>query len=56
MYETISDNRKSLKSDEKCFLFHVKSSFSFLDSYIFVLNFDHIDKRFDKKAMVKFKI
>ena len=41
---------------KNAFYFSVKSSFRFLDSYIFVLNFDHIDKRFDKKAMVNFKI
>ena len=26
--ETISNNQKPFKNDEKCFLFHVKSSFS----------------------------
>ena len=37
--ETISDNWKPFKSDEKCFLFHVKSSFCSLDIYIFALPF-----------------
>ena len=37
--ETISDNWKPFKNDEKCFLFHVKSSFLSSYIYIFILIF-----------------
>ena len=30
---------KPLENDEKCFLFHLKSSFGFQDIYVFVLTF-----------------
>ena len=47
---------KTIKNDEKCFLFHVESSFLLWDIYIFVQLFGHVEKRLDKKAMVNFKI
>ena len=47
---------KPFKNDEKCFLFHVSSSFHSCDIYIFVLTFWLLEERFDKKAMVNFKV
>ena len=38
-FETIFVNLMPLKIDEKCFLFHLKSSFRSQDIYIFVLTF-----------------
>ena len=47
----------SFKSDEKCFLFHVKSSFRFQNNLNFCPNFfGHVGKRLDQKGKVNFKI
>ena len=48
--------KKLFKNDEKCFLFHVKSSFCLWDICIFILTFWLYRKRLTKKAMVNFKI
>ena len=48
---------KALKSEEKVFIFHLKSSFCSQDIYIFVLTILVIlKKRLDKKDKVNFKI
>ena len=55
-FEKTSDNWKPYKIDEKCFLFHVKSSFCSQDIYIVVLTIRSCRKRLDKKAKDNFKI
>ena len=41
-------------NDEKCFLFHVQSSFCCQDIHIF--DFGYIEKQLGKKAKVNFKM
>ena len=36
-FETILGNWNLFKNDEKCFLFHLKSSFRFQDIYVFIM-------------------
>ena len=54
--KTISGNWKPFKNHERCFLFHLKSSFCSWDISIFFWNFGHVGKLLDKKAKVNFKI
>ena len=56
MSETISDNWKPFKNDEKRFFIWCYKLFSFWDIYIFVLTFDYVEKRLDKKVKVNSKI
>ena len=59
--KTISENWKPFKNDEKCFLFHVKSSFLSWDIYFLSWLFSYVGKRLDKKfssflALCKFSV
>ena len=47
---------EALKNNEKCFLFHVNSTFCCWDIYIFALAFVYVDKRLGEKPMVNYKI
>ena len=47
---------KPFKNDEKCFLFHLKSSFRFHDIYVFVTTLVRWEKQLDLKDMFNFKI
>ena len=46
---------KLFKKDEKCFLFHLESSFRSQDIYILSCLFGHIEKRLDWKDKLSFK-
>ena len=48
--ETIFDNWKLLKNDEKSYSFHVKSLFRSWDICIFVCFFVYIEERLDKRV------
>ena len=53
---TIFGSWKPFKNDEKWFLFHLKSSFLSQDIQFFVLTFGYVEKQFDQKDRVNFKI
>ena len=53
--ETLFGKWKPFKSDEKCFLFHLKSSFRSQMFKFLSWLFGHVAKRFDKKEKVIFK-
>ena len=57
MSETIFDNLKPFKNNEKCFLFHIKSSFRSQDILCFCTDFlSLVAKRLDWKDKINFEI
>ena len=54
--ETIFDNWKPFKNDEKCCLYNIKSSFHSQNIKFLSSLFGHAEKRFDSKGKGNFKI
>ena len=54
--ETISNNGKPFKNDEKYSLFHIKNSFRSGNIYIFLMRFCYSEKQLDKKINVNCRI